>query len=58
MRTRANMKGVRIVNLNRRIRELEDRAWIRGSPQLGRGRVEFALILIGVSVVRSPEVTR
>jgi hypothetical protein len=36
------------VNLNRRIGDVKDLAWLTGAPQLGGGRVDFALIMGGV----------
>ena len=36
------------MNLDRRISDLKDLAWLTGAPQLGGGRVDFALIMGGV----------
>jgi hypothetical protein len=48
MRLARIAKGVRIMEPNQPIGELEDLAWIREAPQLGGGRVDFALIMGGL----------
>jgi hypothetical protein len=53
MRLARISKGVRIVEPNRRIGDPEDRAWLTEAPQLGGGRVDFALIMgvLGFSIL-------